>query len=229
MLVKATNVETNHPIMITIPETAYQAVLKAHTDSVAEEEKERLYIQERVDAKFTDQEQSTLWLCMNDKNEDFIHDRLNPIVRKHMNSTVPVELYRGVSRIERMKLEDLAEGDEFTLDRVTSFSSDFATAKQFAGRWHYDSNIILSMRNCPWAYNYQEDIINIVLGAPDEEYMGLAKVDEQRADKLDMVTGECEFMLPSEARYRIIHIEDQFQTDPNAMAYTIIHLELIEW
>lgn len=229
MLTKAINVETNHPITITISETAYQAVLKAHTDAIAEEEKERLYIQERVDAKFTDQEQSTLWLCMNDKNEDFIHERLNPIVRKHMNSTVPVELYRGVSRIERMKLEDLAEGDEFTLDRVTSFSSDFATAKQFAGRWHYDSNIILSMRNCPWAYNYQEDIINIVLGAPDEEYMGLAKVDEQRADKLDMVTGECEFMLPSEARYRIIHIEDQFQTGPNAMAYTIIHLELIEW
>lgn len=229
MLTKAINAETNHPITITISESAYQSVLKAHTDVVAEEEKERLYIQECIDAKFTDQEQSTLWLCMNDKNEDFIHERLNPIVRKHMNSTVPVELYRGVSRIERTKLEDLAEGDEFTLDRVTSFSSDFSTAKQFAGRWHYNSNIILSMRNCPWAYNYQEDIINIVLGAPDEEYMGLAKVDEQRADKLDMVTGECEFMLPSEARYRIIHIEDQFQTDPNAMAYTIIHLELIEW
>ncbi|UIS65537.1 ADP-ribosylase [Enterobacter phage vB_EclM_Q7622] len=204
-------------------------MFQKQVEAVREEEKERLYIQQRVDEKFTDQEQSILWLCMNDKNTDYIHELLNPIVRKHMNSTVPVELYRGVSRIEARKLEDLAEGDEFTLDRVTSFSSDFSTARQFAGRWHYDSNVILSMRNCPWAYNYQEDITNIVLGAPDEEYMGLAKIEEQREDKLDMVTGECEFMLPKEARYRIIHIEDQFQTDPNAMAYTIIHLELIEW
>lgn len=204
-------------------------IFQKQVEAVREEEKERLYIQQRVDEKFTDEEQSTLWMCMNDKNDDFIHERLNPIVRKHMNSTVPVELYRGVSRIEARKLEDLTEGDEFTLGRVTSFSSDFSTARQFAGRWHYDSNVILSMRNCPWAYNYQEDIINIVLGAPDEEYMGLSKVEEQREDKLDMVTSECEFMLPKEARYRIVNIEDQFQTDPNAMAYTIIHLELIEW
>lgn len=203
-------------------------MFQKQVEAVREEEKERLYIQQRVDEKFTDEEQSTLWMCMNDKNDDFIHERLNPIVRKHMNSTVPVELYRGVSRIEARKLEDLAEGDEFTLDRVTSFSSDFSTARQFAGRWHYDSNIILSMRNCPWAYNYQEDIINIVLGAPDEEFMGQME-KEQREDKLDMVTGECEFMLPKEARYRIVHIEGQFQTGPNAMTYTIIHLELIEW
>lgn len=214
--------------MFNVP-TITSEMFQKQVEAVREEEKERLYIQQRVDEKFTDEEQSTLWLCMNDKNDDFIHERLNPIVRKHMNSTVPVELYRGVSRIEARKLEDLAEGDEFTLDRVTSFSSDFSTARQFAGRWHYDSNVILSMRNCPWAYNYQEDIINIVLGAPDEEYMGLSKVEEQREDKLDMVTGECEFMLPKEARYRIVNIEDQFQTDPNAMAYTIIHLELIEW
>lgn len=194
-----------------------------------QEENERLYIQERIDAKFTVEEQSTLWMCMNDKNEPKIHERLNPIVRKHMSSTVPVELYRGISLKEADGIYDLAEGDEFTLGRVTSFSSDFSTAKQFAGKWHYNSNIILSMRNCPWAYNYKEDIINIVLGAPDEEYMGLLPVNEQREDKLDMVQGECEFMLPKEARYRIVHIEDQFQTDPNAMAYTIIHLELIDW
>ena len=193
------------------------------------EERERQYIQSKVDEKFSNLEQSTLWMCMNDKNDDFIHERLNPIVRKHMSSTVPVELYRGISLIEANKIYDLAEGDEFTLDRVTSFSSDFSTARQFAGKWHYNSNIILSMRNCPWAYNYQEDIINIVLGAPDEEYHGMLTIKEQREDKLDMVQGECEFMLPSEARYRIVHIEDKFQTDPNAMSYTIIHLELIEW
>lgn len=193
------------------------------------EEQERQYIQAKVEEKFTDFEQSTLWLCMNDKNEELIHDRLNPIVRKHMSTVVPVELYRGVSMVEARKLYDLAEGDTFTLDRVTSFSSDFSTARQFASKWHYDSNLILSMRNCPWAYNYQEDIINILLGAPDEEYMGSLSIDEQREDKLDMVQGECEFMLPKEAAYRIVHIEDKFQTDPNAMAYTILHLELVGW
>lgn len=227
MLIPAVNVETNYPTTISVSEKNYQAILKAHTDAVAEEEKERLYIQERVDAKFTDIEQSTLWMCMNDKNADFIHERLNPIVRKHMNSTVPVELYRGVSFVELNKISDMAEGDEFTLGRVTSFSSDFATAKQFASKWHYDTNVILCMRNCPWAYNYQEDIINILMGAPDEEFHG--DIDEQRADKLDMVQGENEFMLPKEAKYRIVHIEDDFQKDPNEFYYTLIHLELVEW
>ena len=230
MLIPAIDVKTNYPTTISISNESYQKILEAKAEVDESEEQERLYIQERIDLKFTEHEQSTLWLCMNDKNDELIHERLNPIVRKHMNSTVPVELYRGISGIEANKLFDLNEGDEFTLGRVTSFSSDFATAKQFAGRWHYDSNIILSMRNCPWAYNYQEDIINIVLGAPDEEYMAMhVDVKEQRADKLDMVQGECEFMLPKEARYRIVNIEDNFQTDPNAMSYTIIHLELIEW
>lgn len=196
---------------------------------IISEEQERQYIQAKVEEKFTDFEQSTLWLCMNDKNEELIHDRLNPIVRKHMSTAVPVELYRGVSMVEAQKLYDLGEGDTFTLDRVTSFSSDFSTAKQFASKWHYDSHLILSMRNCPWAYNYQEDIINILLGAPDEEYMGSLSIDEQREDKLDMVQGECEFMLPKEAAYRIVNIEDKFQTDPNTMAYTILHLELVGW
>lgn len=193
------------------------------------EEKERQYIQAKVEEKFTDFEQSTLWLCMNDKNEELIHERLNPIVRKHMSTSVPEELYRGVSMIEAQKLYDLGEGDTFTLDRVTSFSSDFSTAKQFASKWHYDSNLILSIRNCPWAYNYQEDIVNILLGAPDEEYAGSLSINEQREDKLDMVQGECEFMLPKEAAYRIVHIEDKLRTDPNAVTYTVLHLELVSW
>lgn len=231
MLVPAINVETNCPITISISEKSYQAILKAHADAVAEE-KERLCIQERVDAKFTDMEQSTLWLCLNDKNEELIHSRLNPIVRKHMSTSVPVELYRGVTMIEAQKLYELEEGDTFTLGRVTSFSSDFSTAKQFASKWHYDSNLILSMHNCPWAYNYQEDIVNILLGAPDEEYTGSLSINGQREDKLDkldMVQGECEFMLPKEAAYRILRIEDKSNPDTNTTDYTILHLELVSW
>lgn len=227
MLVPAINVETNCPITISISEKGYQAILKAHTD--AAEEKERLYIQELIDSKFTDMEQSTLWLCLNDKNDELIHSRLNPIVRKHMSTAVPAELYRGVTLIEAQKLYNLAEGDTFTLDRVTSFSSDFSTAKQFSSKWHYDSNLILSIQNCPWAYNYQEDITNILLGAPDEEYMGLVSAEDQREDKLDMVQGECEFMLPKEAAYRILRIEDKSNPDTTTTDYTILHLELVSW
>lgn len=196
---------------------------------ISSEEKVRQSIQSKVEKKFTDIEQSTLWLCLNDKNEELIHSRLNPIVRKHMSTTVPEELYRGVTMIEAQKLYNLAEGDTFTLDRVTSFSSDFYTAKQFASKWHYDSNLILSMHNCPWAYNYQEDITNILLGAPDEEYMGLVSTEDQREDKLDMVQGECEFMLPKEAAYRILRIEDKSNPDTNTTDYTILHLELVSW
>lgn len=187
---------------------------------ISSEEKVRQSIQSKVEEKFTDMEQSTLWLCLNDKNEELIHSRLNPIVRKHMSTTVPSELYRGVTLIEAQKLYNLAEGDTFTLGRVTSFSSDFSTAKQFASKWNYDSNLILSIQNCPWAYNYQEDITNILLGAPDED---------QREDMLDMVQGECEFMLPKEAAYRILRIEDKSNPDTNTTDYTILHLELISW
>lgn len=199
---------------------------------ISSEEKVRQSIQSKVEEKFTDMEQSTLWLCLNDKNEELIHSRLNPIVRKHMSTTVPSELYRGVTLIEAQKLYNLAEGDTFTLGRVTSFSSDFSTAKKFASKWHYDSNLILSIQNCPWAYNYQEDITNILLGAPDEEYMGLVSSEDQREDKLDkldMVQGECEFMLPKEAAYRILRIEDKSNPDTNTTDYTILHLELISW
>lgn len=196
---------------------------------ISSEEKIRQSIQSKVEEKFTDMEQSTLWLCLNDKNEELIHSRLNPIVRKHMSTTVPEELYRGVTMIEAQKLYNLAEGDTFTLGRVTSFSSDFSTAKQFASKWHYDSNLILGMQNCPWAYNYQEDITNILLGAPDEEYMGLVSTEDQREDKLDMVQGECEFMLPMEAAYRILRIEDKSNPDTNTTDYTILHLELVSW
>ena len=192
-----------------------------------EEEKERLYIQQRVDEKFTDQEQSILWLCMNDKNTDYIHELLNPIVRKHLTSTVP-PLFRGISLLEANKIYDLAEGETFTLNRVTSFSSDFSTAKQFASKWHYDSQIVFRIKNCPYAFNYQEEMIQILLAAPDEEFMGQMEVKEQREDKLDMVQGECEFMLPSEATYRIC--SSQAVKDYGVeTVYTIIDLELIEW
>lgn len=192
-----------------------------------EEEKERIYIQQRVDEKFTDQEQSILWLCMNDKNTDYIHELLNPIVRKHLTSTVPT-LFRGISLLEANKIYDLAEGETFTLNRVTSFSSDFSTAKQFASKWHYDSQIVFRIKNCPYAFNYQEEMIQILLAAPDEEFMGLMEVKEQREDKLDMVQGECEFMLPKEATYRICGSQAVKDYGVETV-YTIIDLELIEW
>ncbi|QEA10499.1 ADP-ribosylase [Enterobacter phage vB_EhoM-IME523] len=192
-----------------------------------EEEKERLYIQQRVDEKFTDREQSILWLCMNDKNTDYIHELLNPIVRKHLTSTVP-PLFRGISLLEANKIYDLAEGETFKLNRVTSFSSDFSTAKQFASKWHYDSQIVFRIKNCPYAFNYQEEMIQILLAAPDEEFMGQMEAKEQREDKLDMVQGECEFMLPSEATYRICGSQAVKDYGVETV-YTIIDLELIEW
>lgn len=222
-------IQNQQVITVSMSDEAMLKIQMMDEERRAEEEAEREYIQARVDEKFSDWEQSVLWQCMNDKNEDKFHEQLNPIVRKHMSSTVPVELYRGISRLERSKIEDLDVGDEFQLNRVTSFSSDFSTAKQFAGRWHYDTNIIFSMRNCPWAYNYYEDIMQIVLGAPSSEFMGkVVAVDEQRLDKIDMIEGEQEFMLPSEARFRIVEI-DTYRKDPNEPLYEVYHLELIEW
>lgn len=211
---------------IAITSEVFDKIQSAAQRVLEEEQRERDYIQAKVDEKFSDIEQSILWRCMNDKQNSCLHRDLNPIVRKHMSSTVPVELYRGITNIEAQKVQDMDVGDTFTLDRVTSFSSDFSVAKQFAGMWHYDSNIILSIRNCTFAYNYQEDMINMLMGAPDSEFGG--NLDEERVDRLDMVQGESEFMLPVEARFKIISI-DEHSKDPNDLSATIIHLELMDW
>lgn len=202
---------------INISEKAYQGILDVAESIKREEEKERRYIQDKVDAKFTPLEQSILWQCMNDKCSQILHDSLNPIVRRRMNTSIPAELYRGITLLEANKIYDLGIGDEFTLGRVTSFSSDLSTAKQFCGKFHYNSNILFKLLNCPWGYNYQEDIIQIVMGAPDCEFN-----TDSRIDKIDMLEGENEFMLPTEASFRIIDIND-------VDTYTVIELELVKW
>ena len=51
---------------------------------------------ERAISQFSDYEQSTLWLCFNDKADPKLHLDLDPVIRRNITSDVPVELYRGV-------------------------------------------------------------------------------------------------------------------------------------
>lgn len=188
-----------------------------------DENQEREKIQAEVDKKFSDYEQMTLWRCMNDKEDPELHKDLSPIVRKHISTVVPVELYRGVSGFEISELL-LDVGDTFTTERVKSFSSDFSTARQFAGAYCYGTHTILSIRNCPLAFNYQEHMLQMVLGAPDSEYMN--KSFDERMDQLDMIESEQEFMFPIGTTFRVLSIDD-LSHDPRSRNYTIYHLELV--
>lgn len=183
------------------------------------EEKEREFIQAKVDAKFTWLEQSLIWQCLNDKDSQSHHEMFNSLIRKHMSTSVP-DLWRGVTRIEAHKLMDIAIGEEFSLNRVTSFSADYEKAREFAGTWVYASNIILELKNPGWAYNYYADIIDILLGAPDSEFG-----HEEREEKIDMVESEQEFMLPVEARFKLLNIIQE-NKNPD---YNIYQIELLEW
>lgn len=183
------------------------------------EEKEREYIQARVDAKFTCLEQSLIWQCMNDKNTQQHHEMLNPVIRKHMSTSVP-DLWRGLTHIELRNIMDIEPGDTFTLGRITSFSADEAKAREFAGYYTYNTKTMLELRNPGWAYNYYADMMDMLLGAPDSEFG-----HEEREEKIDMVESEQEFMLPIEARFKLLDIVNTIEYPD----YNIYQIELLEW
>ncbi|ARW57991.1 ADP-rybosylase [Serratia phage X20] len=191
-------------------------------------EENQAYYEKLVNSMFSDYEQSLLWQCMNDKTCSNLHKDLSKVVSRHLSEHVPVELYRGISKTTLYQIQDLAVGETFELNRVTSFSSDFATARQFAGTYCYGTRVIFSLRNVVKAFNYQEHMMNILLAAPESEFMyneSYANNDE-RGDKLDMVNGEDEWMLPIGTRLRIVNIED-VQNDPLTPAYVMYHLEIV--
>ncbi|AEO97013.1 hypothetical protein CPTAKMNP4_021 [Salmonella phage vB_SenM-AKM_NP4] len=176
---------------------------------------------------FSDFEQSILWQCMNDKIDKTLHVELDKIIRKHISSDVPVELYRGVSKRTEAWLKNMAVGRIIADDRVTSFTSDFSTARQFAGGSVYGTHTILSLRNCPFAFNYQEHALNMLLAAPDTEFMHSIDPDfifDERLDKLEMVNGEDEWMFPIGTQFEIVEIEE-LQYDPLSPSYTVYHLD----
>ncbi|QQG32141.1 ADP ribosylase [Citrobacter phage CkP1] len=182
------------------------------------------YYEQKI-SQFSDYEQSTLWRCFNDKADAKLHLDLDPIVRRNITQDVPVELYRGVSKKTASWLQGMEVGRIIADNRVTSFSTDFSVARQFAGAYCYGTHIILSLRNCPFAFNFQEHAMNLVLAAPDSEFKKdwVSNEEDERMEKLEMINAEDEWMFPIGTQFEIVSIED-YQVDPRARVYTIYHL-----
>lgn len=205
--------------------------LKFELDEEDRVREEREQMQHDIDQEFTDEEQSVLWKCLNDKTESYVHRVLNKIARRRITSTVPVELYRGVNKRMKAMIQGLEIDDEFEVPVVTSFSTSYSTARQFSSHSIYGTKTIFSLRNCPFAYNYQEDMLRLLHAAPDSEFSAnhfdpSAKVD--RRNKVEMVNEENEWMLPVGTKFRIVEIESM-QTDPLMTADKIYHLEFISF
>lgn len=184
------------------------------------------FYQHRTESRFSDIEQSVLWSCLNDKIGDDLHSRLNSIVNKNLTMDVSVELYRGLSRREAARWEFSEVGDIIEFTRVMSFSHDFAIAKQFSGAYTYGTFCMFAIRNCPMAFNYQEAMHQMVMGAPDSEFVKGYNDQFDRLDKLTMIKDECEWMLPIRTKFRVVDV-DLLAADPFQREVTIIHLECI--
>ncbi|WPK34497.1 ribosyltransferase [Escherichia phage AV112] len=185
---------------------------------------EREYLTNLIDSKFTRQEQNILWACTDSKEDPDFHYELDHLVRKHMTSTVPVELYRGVTPEEVERLSLLSVGCHWSPGRVTSFTTDFSTARQFSGSWEYQTYTILSLRNAPFIFDYYQNMVNIVLAGKNPKHV----MEETRIDVLDMIESEQEYMVSGISRFEIVKIED-LEYDPLSRLYKIIHLKMLNF
>lgn len=194
------------------------------------EELKRRQLESEVNKLFTDKEQVVLWKCLNDKVEDWVNAGLDKIIRRRMTTATPEVLYRGVNRRMLNVLCNIEVGEIFTAEKVVSFSTDFNTARSFAGFGCYGTKTIISWSNPTMAYNYQEDMLKLLLAAPNCEFSSApydpqAKID--RKNKVNMVQDEQEWMMPIGTKFRVTSIED-VDFNPGGM-HTVYHVELISF
>ncbi|BBI57366.1 ADP-ribosylase [Escherichia phage KIT01] len=180
--------------------------------------------QDRINSKFSKHEQNLLEKCLDAKKDPNFHYDLDKLVRKHVTSAVPVELYRGITTRELEQLELLSVGCQWSPGRVTSFSTQYSQARQFAGSWEYGTKTILSLRNAPFIFDYYNHAIDLVLAGNVDEL----EIDETRIDLYDMVETECEFMVSSLSRFEIVAIET-IKRDPYDIEYKTIHLKMLNF
>lgn len=214
---------------VVMPESLKGKISKAYTELYLEEEEQRRLMEKEVDLILSTDEQSALWKCLNDKVDEELNYKLSQLIRKRMSMNAPNGLYRGVNRRMYKMLVDLDVGEEFTTQRVVSFSSELSTAREFSGHGIYGTKTIIRWLNPPMAYNYQEDMLMLLKVAPNCEFSSApydpdAKID--RRNKLEMVEGENEWMMPVGTTFRISSITEE-NFGPGLTYYTIYDVELI--
>ncbi|AIZ01805.1 ADP-ribosylase [Escherichia phage vb_EcoM-VR5] len=180
--------------------------------------------QGEINERFTDEEQSVLWQCMENK-PDSIQETLNKIIRKNLTSVVPDKLYRGISKKTLKYLESVGcVGATIEFDRVMSFSKDFKVARNFASYNFYGTKNIFCINDAPFAFDYQEAIFKMICAAPPEEFNGLFP-EITRATNLQLVNDEDEMMFPAGTTLRVDSIESVYGWQD----YTLWNLSVLSY
>lgn len=159
---------------------------------------------------FTDEEESVLWRCMNDKICPELCSKLADIIDDHCEE-YEFDLYRGVSNSLLRQLQGKDVGEKLMLNRVTSFSEDFNIARQFASYEIYGTKVVLQVVGPVQAFPYSKHMQQILLAAPDSEFHGVNK-DKHRKDNIDMVMNEQEWMINECTTLKIVDIIDDEET-----------------
>lgn len=195
-----------------VPSISFEAEVLSKIFSALDDIKAEEYSKMLNDRKginpliFTEEEQSILWRCMNDKICPELCYNLSKIVDEHCEE-YKFDLFRGISNSLLKRLYNKGVGDTFILPRVTSFSEDYAIARSFASYDVYGTKTILHVVGPVIAFPYSRYMEQILLAAPDCEFSGIDK-NKHRMDNVDMVQNEQEWMIQEFTKMRILEIND---------------------
>lgn len=158
--------------------------------------------------RFDCKEQSILWQCMNNKIGEEFHKKLDSIVRRHQIDNRDT-LYRGLSCREAKAFYDaLIKGEKFDFGKVASFTTDETIAREFAGKWHYSTFVVIEVNNCHQSFDYHTNMKSLLITAPDSEFMRpndvIDNIAQRRSADIEMIDKEQERMLPMGTKFKVV-------------------------
>ncbi|UCR74229.1 hypothetical protein [Klebsiella phage vB_KpnM_5N] len=167
-----------------------------------------LSVWEALANRFDCKEQSILWQCMNDKIGEEFHKKLDSIVRRHQIDNREI-LYRGLSCREAKAFYDaLIKGEKFDFGKVASFTTDETIAREFAGKWHYSTFVVIEVNNCQQSFDYHTNMKSLLITAPDSEFIRpndlIDNVAQRRSANIEMIDKERERMLPMGTKFKVV-------------------------
>ena len=166
-----------------------------------------LSVWEALANRFDCKEQSILWQCMNDKIGEEFHKKLDSIVRRHQIDNSDI-LYRGLSCREAKAFYDaLIKGEKFDFGKVASFTTDETIAREFAGKWHYSTFVVIEVNDCHQSFDYHTNMKSLLITAPDSEFIRpndlIDNVAQRRSADIEMIDKEQERMLPMGTKFKV--------------------------
>lgn len=167
-----------------------------------------LSVWEALANRFDCKEQSILWQCMNNKIGEEFHKKLDSIVRRHQIDNRDI-LYRGLSCREAKAFYDaLIKGEKFDFGKVASFTTDETIAREFAGKWHYSTFVVIEVNNCQQSFDYHTNMKSLLITAPDSEFMRpndmIDNIAQRRSADIEMIDKEQERMLPMGTKFKVV-------------------------